>query len=121
MASEQSTSPLSADLQDRVSIFTAEIIDLFANRCIGPKPTRPVDWRRAGCGCGCEMCLQLDSFLGNPSQEEFSISAGNEDGMRHLTGRLPGIDQPFWKGEKPENETQVEPGFKLKVRKTVRA
>lgn len=72
MAAEQITTPVPVNLQDRVSVFTAEIINLFANRCVGPRFTP-----RAGCGCGCEMCLQVDSLLGNPSQEEFSISAGN--------------------------------------------
>ncbi|KAK5357242.1 hypothetical protein LTR11_011518 [Exophiala xenobiotica] len=92
MAAERSTTPVAPETQDRVSTFTAEIFDLYANRCVGPKPMPPVDWRRAECGCGCEKCLLLDSFLANPSQEESSISAGNEEGVKHLTSQLPRID-----------------------------
>ncbi|KAG9778281.1 hypothetical protein KCU88_g4302, partial [Aureobasidium melanogenum] len=36
MAAEQITTPVPVNLQDRVSVFTAEIINLFANRCSAP-------------------------------------------------------------------------------------
>ncbi|KAK5312986.1 hypothetical protein LTR93_011128 [Exophiala xenobiotica] len=80
----------------------------------------PVDWRRGECGCGWEKCLQLDSFLGNPSQEESSISAGNEDGVQHLTSHWLASTRPLER-EVPEYETQVERGFTLKVRKMAKA
>jgi hypothetical protein len=121
MVTEQSTSPVPLEIQDSVSMFTDAIFDLYANRCVGLRPMRPVDWRRASYGCGCEKCLQLDSFLSNPSQEESAISAGNEDGVKHLVSRLPRIDQGGWKGEVPEYETQVKSGFILRVRKTMKA
>jgi hypothetical protein len=38
MAAERSTTPVAPEKQDRVSMFTAEIFDLYANRCVGPKP-----------------------------------------------------------------------------------
>lgn len=122
MVAGHTMSPVAPETKARLSTFTAEIFDLFANRCVGPKPTPPSDWRRAECGCGCEKCLQLDSFLGNPSQEECSIPAGDEDGVKHLTSQLPRIHPGgLWAQEVPEYDTRVEPGFTLNIRKTMKA
>ncbi|KIW36085.1 uncharacterized protein PV06_11599 [Exophiala oligosperma] len=103
MAVEQSTTPIPTNLQNKVFVFTAEIIDMFANRCVGHKPTPPVDW-------ACRLRLR-------------DVSAARFFPRQSLTRRVVDlcIDQPFWKENEPENETQVEPGFTLKIRKTVRA
>ena len=79
-----------------------------------------IDWRRTECGCGCMECLQLDSFLVDPVQEEVQISASSEERLCHLQQQLPPIYQDRYK-VRPEHETEIirsSAGFELSIRKT---
>jgi len=66
-------------------------------------------------------CLQLDSFLVDPVQEETQISVSREDRLRHLQEQLPLIYQGSYKRDRPEHETEIRrtpSGFELSIRKT---
>jgi len=112
---------LAEGVHKRVTLFMAKIIELYASRCVGPKPMRPADWRRPRLGCRCEKCVQLDSFLGDPSEKEMLLSAGTADGVRHLKNQLPVINQGGWSGAVPEYEIKEESRFVLRICKTEKA
>lgn len=118
---DESTDGLGQEVQSRAQLFMENIVDLYARRCVGPKPTPPGDWRREKCGCGCTECLGLDAFLVDPTQKEIQISTESQDRVDHLKQQFPRIDQGEWKGDKPEHDTEVtrtNSGFKLSIRKT---
>lgn len=115
MTADQNPGALAQEVHNMACLFTEKLLSLYANRCVGPKPTPPKDWMRTKCGCGCEECLQLDSFLVDPALEEMHIPASSEDRLRHLQTQLPLIQR------KPEYETEIRrtsSGFELWVHKT---
>jgi hypothetical protein len=107
MTTEQGQIQLVKETQNRVSSFMTKILDLYASRCVGPKPPPPVDWQHSKSGCGCDQCIQFDLFLDNPLQNDILISAGTDDGVQHLRSWLPHMDQDDWI-EIPEYETNDE-------------
>ena len=55
--------PLGQGFQEMASQFMEYILDTYASRCVGPKPTPPKGWQRRQCGCGCTDCIQLFFYL----------------------------------------------------------
>ena len=112
MSADQNPGSLAQEVHNLACLFTKKLPSLYASRCVGPKPPpRPIGWRRPKHGCGCEECLQLDSFLDDPALEITNIQAISEDRLRHLVDQLP-----TW----PEHRTRIEPtpsGFELQIKK----
>ncbi|KIW36204.1 uncharacterized protein PV06_11501 [Exophiala oligosperma] len=98
-------------------LFTGKLYTMAIEQSTTPIPTNLQNKWTERTGCGCEMCLQLDFSSAIPHKKSYRslIDRGIDQGIDQ------GIGQPFWKENEPENETQVEPGFTLKIRKTVRA
>lgn len=106
------------------SQFIEYILDTYASRCVGPKPTPPKDWQRKQCGCGYIDCLQLDAFLVDPVQKETRIFAEAQDRIQHLKDQLSRISQGWYRDAQPEHQTEIissASGFELMVQKTKRA
>jgi hypothetical protein len=123
-AADKSPDALVQEVQSRAQLFMENLVDLYAIRCVGPKPTPPIDWRRTKCGCGCMECLELDAFLVDPAQKEIQISTKSQDRVDHLKRQLPRIDQGRWERDKPEHDievTRTASGFELSIHKTLLA
>jgi hypothetical protein len=121
MPAEENPSALAQEVHNVGRLFVVKLLDLYSSRCVGPKPSPPTDWQRTKCGCGCMECLQLDSFLVDPAQEETVISASSEDRVRHLQQQLPLVYQSRYEAARPEHETEIRRtalGFELSIRKT---
>jgi hypothetical protein len=121
MSADQNPGKLAQEFHNMACLFTEKLPSLYASRCVGPKPSPPMDWRRTKCGCGCEECLQLDSFLDDPAQNVMQIQASSKSRLRHLEGQLPLIYQGRYEGSKPEHQTDIIPtpsGFELFIFKT---
>ena len=112
MSADQNPGALAQEAHNMACLFTEKLPSLVASRCVGPKPPPPTGWRRKKCGCGCEECLQLDSFLDDPALETTYIRAISEDRLLHLQNQVPLI------GNGKEHLTQIEPtgsGFELRI------
>ena len=120
MSADQDPGALAQEVHNMACLFTEKLPSLYVSRCVGPKPPRPVGWRRTKHGCGCEECLQLDSFLDDPALEITHIQAISEDRLRHLEDQLPLLDFDTDNVSTKGYGTRIQPtpsGFELRIQK----